>query len=148
MHLANTLADFYERDLRKLAEEINLFKHEEHLWQTSGSITNSAGNLALHIIGGVNHLVGATLAHTGYMRSRNQEFAIKHVPRHVILAQLQDVTLLVPQTINNLTEDQLQAEYPIFFDKPGTSTAYVLLQLALHLNYHLGQVNYLRRVLE
>ena len=88
MHLANTLADFYERDLRKLAEEINLFKHEEHLWQTSGSITNSAGNLALHIIGGVNHLVGATLAHTGYMRSRNQEFAIKHVPHHVILAQL------------------------------------------------------------
>ncbi len=54
--LNSTLGGFYERDLRKLIEEINLFKDEENLWKTFGSIKNPAGNLALHIIGGSNYL--------------------------------------------------------------------------------------------
>ena len=60
--LNSVLANFYERDIRKLIEEVNLFRNEENLWRTHGSVKNSSGNLVLHIIGGLNHLIGATLA--------------------------------------------------------------------------------------
>ena len=146
--LNSVLANFYERDIRKLIEEVNLFRNEEDLWKTQGSVKNPAGNLVLHIIGGLNHLIGATLAQTGYVRNRDQEFIRKGVERKVLVAQLEELIPMIKRTINGSTQDEMNAEYPIFFDKPKTSTSYVLLQLVLHLNYHLGQVNYLRRILE
>lgn len=146
--LNNVLANFYERDIRKLIEEISLFKSEEDLWKTKGSVKNACGNLVLHIIGGTNYLIGATLAKTGYIRDRDQEFIKKDVKRSVLIAQLEDLIAMINNTVNALTPEQMDAEYPIFFDKPKTSVSYVLVQLLAHLNYHLGQVNYLRRVLE
>ena len=146
--LNSLLANFYERDIRKLIEEINLFQKEENLWKTSGTVKNSSGNLALHIIGGLNHFVGATLAHTGYVRNRDQEFIRKGVDRTDLINQLEALIPLITDTLNALTKEQMDSEFPIFFDKPKTSTSYVLVQLLAHLNYHLGQVNYLRRVLE
>ena len=146
--LNSTLANFYERDIRKLIEEVNLFKIEENLWKTEGSVKNSCGNLVLHIIGGLNYLVGATLAQSGYVRDREHEFLRKGVERQVLVAQLEELIPMINKTVTALTEEDMGAEYPIFFDKPKTSISYVLVQLSLHLNYHLGQVNYLRRILE
>jgi len=146
--LNNILADFYERDIRKLIEEINLFRNEENLWRTEGSVKNSCGNLVLHIIGGLNYLIGATLAHTGYVRNREQEFIRKGVERKKLVTQLEELIPMINKTLNDLSRGDMETEYPIFFDKPKTSISYVLTQLLLHLNYHLGQVNYLRRILE
>ena len=146
--LPSLIADLYERDLRKLIEEVKLFNNEEDLWKTHGSIKNSSGNLVSHIIGGLNHFVGATLAKTGYIRNREQEFTIKNVNRKDLVAHLEELIPLINKTVKGLTPEQMEATFPIVFDKPGSSTSYVLLQLLLHLNYHLGQVNYLRRMLE
>jgi len=146
--LNNILANFYERDIRKLIEEVNLFKNEEDLWRITGSVKNSCGNLVLHVIGGMNYLIGTTLAHTKYVRNREQEFIQKNVKRTELISQLEALIIIINQTLNALTTEQMEAEYPIFFDKPKTSVTYVLVQLLAHLNYHLGQVNYLRRILE
>ena len=146
--LNSILANFYERDIRKLIEEINLFKNEEDLWRTTGSVKNSSGNLALHIIGGLNYLIGATLAQTGYVRNRDQEFIRKGVERKVLVAQLEELIPLINETLNDLTPEGMEADYPLIFDDMKRSKSYVLVQLALHLNYHLGQVNYLRRIFE
>ncbi len=146
--LNKLLASFYERDLRKLIEEVNLFKNEATLWSTKGTVRNSAGNLMLHLIGGMNYLIGATLADTGYVRDRGQEFMRKGVTRSELVEQLEALIAIINQTLEELTLEDLEAEYPIFFDQPGTSVQYVMVQLLLHLNYHLGQVNYLRRLLE
>jgi len=146
--LSNVLASFYERDLRKLIEEIKLFKSEDNLWKTHGSIKNSSGNLALHIIGGSNYLFGTILAQTGYVRDRDQEFIRKGVPREDLVAQLEELIPLINKTVNGLTPEQLEAEYPLVFDGAKRSKSYLFVQLLTHLNYHLGQVNYLRRMLE
>jgi Protein of unknown function (DUF1572) len=146
--LNNILADLYERDLRKLIEEVNLFNNEEDPWKTQGSVKNSCGNLVLHIIGGLNHFVGATLAHTGYVRDRDLEFTMKGVERKELVAQLEALIPLINETVSALTPEDMEAEFPIFFDKPKTSVGYVLVRLLAHLDYHLGQVNYLRRILE
>lgn len=146
--LNHILANFYERDLRKLIEEINLFKHEEDLWKTLGSVKNSSGNLALHLIGGLNHFVGAMLAHSGYVRDRDQEFARKGVERKELVAHLEKLIPMVRKTIDDLTPEQMDAAFLLMFDDGNNSTAYVLVRLLAHLDYHLGQVNYLRRSLE
>src|SRR5215471_21046114 len=143
--LNTILAEFYERDLRKLINEVNLFRNEENLWKTNGSIKNSSGNLVLHIIGGLNFLIGATLAHAGYVRNRDEEFIKKGVPRADLVTQLEALIPMIRETVGT---QNMEAEFPIFFDKPNTSNSYVLTQLLQHLNYHLGQVNYLRRMLE
>jgi hypothetical protein len=142
------VANFYERDIGKLIEEVKMFKNEEDLWRTQGSIKNSSGNLVLHIIGGLNYLIGTTLAHTGYVRDRDLEFSRKDVERKELIAQLEALIPMITRTIDGLTPEDMEREFPIFFDKPKTSVSYVLTQLLLHLNYHLGQVNYLRRILE
>lgn len=146
--LNTILANFYERDLRKLIAELNLFKNEEDLWRTQGSVKNSSGNLALHIIGGLNYLVGAMLAQTGYVRDRDQEFARKGVARAELVAGLEALIPMIKNTLNNFTQENMDAEYPIPFDNMKTSNSYVLVALLAHINYHLGQVNYLRRILE
>ena len=146
--LNGVLAKFYERDLRKLIEEVNLFRNEENLWRTTGSLKNSSGNLVLHIIGGLNYLIGAQLANSGYVRDRDLEFIKKGVERQELVAQLQKLILMINETVNSFTQEQMDIEYPIMFDDMKVSTSYVLTQLLLHLNYHLGQINYLRRILE
>jgi len=146
--LNTILADFYERDIRKLIEEINLFKNDEDLWRTAGSVKNSAGNLVLHIIGGTNYLIGSKLANTGYVRNRDQEFILKGVDRKELVYQLNLLIGMVKKTLNELSSEQMDADYPMLFDDKKVPNSYLLVQLLAHLNYHLGQINYLRRILE
>jgi len=146
--LNKLLADFYKTDILRFIQELNLFENEENLWKTGGSIKNSSGNLALHIIGGLNYLIGTTLAQTGYVRNRDQEFIIKGVKREELVAELEKLIPMISETLNAPGQEQPEAEYPLMFDNMKTSNSYVLVKLLAHLNYHLGQVNYLRRILE
>jgi len=146
--LNTILASFYERDLRKMIDEINSFKNEENIWQTHGVIKNSCGNLASHVTGGLNYYIGAILANTGYVRNRNLEFTIKDVPRKEIVAQLEALIQMIRTTLESFDQERMETEFPLEFDNARNSHTYVLTQLLVHLNYHLGQVNYLRRTLE
>lgn len=145
--LNEILASFYERDLRKLTDEINAFHPEADLWETRGSVKNSAGNLALHIVGGLNYLIGTQLAGTGYVRQRDAEFSSKGIPREKLLADLEAGRILVTSTLRTLSPE-LDEDFPIPFDDAPRSNCYVLVQLHAHLNYHLGQINYIRRLLQ
>src|SRR4030095_2417980 len=102
------------------------------------------GNLVLHIIGGLNYLIGTKLSNTGYIRNRDQEFIQKGIPRKELVAQLEKLIPLIKETLNALPGESIEDEYPILFDDAKRSKSYVLVQLLAHLNYHLGQLNYLR----
>ena len=146
--LSEILVNFYTRDVRKLIDEVNLFRDEANLWKTDGSIRNPAGNLVLHIIGGTNYLFGTQLAKNGYVRNRDLEFTASGVPRAELVAQLEALIPLITTTVQAIPDEEMQDAYPIMFDDAQRPKAYVLVQLLAHLNYHLGQVNYLRRALE
>lgn len=145
--LKQALSEIFGRDLRQLAAEISLYSNEDELWIIRGEISNSAGNLCLHLLGNLNHFIGSALGHTGYVRERDREFADKHVPRAVLLQQIESTINVVSSTLQQLPETQLEQDFPL--EKRGqiVKTDFMLLHLLGHLSYHLGQINYHRRLL-
>ena len=141
------LTDLYERDLAKLKEEIQLYSNDDDLWKTAEGISNSGGNLCLHICGNLKHFFGAVLGNSGYVRERDAEFSDKGVHRDQMIADIDATRHSVLSTLAELTEEDLDKPYPIdVFGHPMT-TGFFLVHLATHLNYHLGQINYHRRLL-
>jgi uncharacterized damage-inducible protein DinB len=146
--LTENLALLFERDILKLKTEIGAYDDEKKLWVTAPGISNSGGNLCLHLLGNLQHYIGAVLGNSGYTRNRPEEFSQKNIPVAELIAKLDHVSLLVPQTVRSLSAETLAKEYPEkVFDYPMT-TEYFLLHLLAHLNYHLGQINYHRRMLD
>ena len=143
-----TLIALFTRDLSKLKKEIELYQSEKALWITDKGIANSAGNLCLHLIGNLNAFIGAVIGKSNYVRNRELEFSRKDVPRSELLNQIEDTIITVESALENLTDEDLKAEYPILVFDEKTSTEYFLIHLATHLTYHLGQINYHRRLLD
>jgi hypothetical protein len=143
-----TFRKIFARDLAKLRQEIELYSNEQNIWKVDGNITNTAGNLCLHLVGNLNTYIGKELGGTGYVRDRPLEFSDKNVPRKELLDRIDKTINMVDQSLSILTEESLQKEYPIPVYEPGDSTGYVLTSLAVHLGYHLGQINYHRRLLD
>ncbi len=145
--LTQILSELYERDLNKLKVEIEAYDDEADLWKKPGDIPNSAGNLCLHLNGNLQHFFGAVLGGTDYVRDRDAEFARTGVPREVMLADIDTTRDVVKETLAKLTEDDLAANFPIeVFGHPMT-TGWFLTHLCTHLTWHLGQINYHRRLL-
>ena len=146
--LTETLITLFTRDLNALKTEIEAYHTETNLWLTPEGLSNSAGNLCLHLVGNLNHFIGATLGHSGYIRQRELEFSLKDVPKAELIQQVEDTRQLVMSVLENLTETDLQSEYTHrVFGEPMT-TGFFLVHLSTHLAYHLGQINYHRRILD
>jgi uncharacterized damage-inducible protein DinB len=145
--LQNVLIEIFERDLSKLKAEVEAYANEGDLWRVDGEIANSAGNLCLHLAGNLRHFFGSVLGGTDYVRDRDAEFSSKFVPRAKLLAEVDAAASEVKAVLEKLTDEDLQKNYPIeVFGHPMT-TEFFIVHLATHLNYHLGQVNYHRRLL-
>jgi len=141
------LLQLFEKDLIKLADEINLYEKEEVLWEIKDGIKNSAGNLCLHITGNLQHFIGAVLGESGYVRNRNAEFSLKNIPRVKLQERIDETKTVVLDTLEQISKKELEKLYPQqVLDEP-VSTEYFLIHLLNHLNYHLGQINYHRRMM-
>lgn len=144
---AESTSKIFERDLNKLKNEINLFTTEEDIWLLPGSIKNSPGNLCLHICGNLKHFIGAVLGNSGYVREREKEFSLKNVPRSELLVNIDETRTVVLKTLSKIDNNTFNQKYPINVWEDEISTEFFLIHLASHLSYHLGQINYLRRLL-
>jgi hypothetical protein len=146
--ITETLKVLYSRDLNKLKLELELYTNEDNIWRIDKDILNSAGNLCLHLIGNLNTYIGAELGNNGFIRNRQAEFSLKNVPRGELISRLEGTIETIGPILTSLTEDQLKSEYPQEVLGGKVSTEYFLVHLATHLGYHLGQVNYHRRLLD
>jgi len=146
--LKETLKSLFTRDLNKLKLEIESYKNETTIWHIEKQIANSAGNLTLHLIGNLNTFVGAEIGKSGYIRNRDLEFSLKNTPRAELILKIEATLKIVEQALDTITDDQLHSEYPLLVFKEKTSTEFFLVHLATHLAYHLGQINYHRRLLD
>ena len=138
--LSQTLSNLFERDLEKLKTELLDYENEDAMWVVAPGIGNSAGNLALHLVGNLNNFIGAVLGNTGYVRNRDAEFTTKDIPREKIIADIDEVIGIVKTTVATLTPAQLEEIYPEEKWKDPVTVNFLLLILLTHLSYHLGQV--------
>jgi len=144
--MIRNFVEIFDRDLAKWKEEILAFKNEEDLWKIKGELKNSAGNLTLHIIGNLNHFIGAQIGNTGFIRERDKEFSDKNIPREVMIKDLDAVNKIVKDVLSELTDADLKKIFSLETFGKDRTIHFVLVQLVSHLNYHMGQVNALRRI--
>ena len=136
-----------QRHLQQLKKEIAAYNNEEDLWLVNGEISNTAGNLCLHLCGNLQHFVGTIIGKTDYVRKRDDEFGLKNIPAIELQAQIDSTINVIADTLAKLDEDSLGDEYPLqIFGEPMT-VEFFLVHLTSHLGYHLGQINYHRRIL-
>ena len=144
--LSTELSALFSRDIERLIQELRAFPDTGAVWRTAPGVTNSAGTLALHLEGNLREYIGRQLGQIAYSRQRPLEFSARGVEQSELIARLEAVKAMVPGVLQGLSASQLDAHYPeAIYGKPITTRQF-LVHLLGHLSYHLGQVDYLRRI--
>ena len=142
------LIALYDRALTTLRKEIELYSSDSQIWKVAEGINNPGGNIFLHLMGNLNTFFGSVYGNTGYVRDRPLEFSLRDVPRSTLLEMLEEIHPIVIQVLLDFPIEQLGEIYPIrIFDEDKTN-GYIFIHLETHLAYHLGQINYHRRLLD
>jgi hypothetical protein len=144
--VATELAALFARDLTRLGQEIEAFPDEASIWATLPGFTNSAGTLTLHLEGNVREYIGRQLGSMPYERDRPAEFATRGIPKAELLARVSRLRQDIPAVIASLPVHALDGVYPEVVLGAPLTTRQFLVHLQGHLNYHLGQIDCLRRV--
>lgn len=146
--IIDVLRNIFKRDLNKLEAEINAYSNDDNLWLVENGIANSGGNLCLHLVGNLKAFVGKELGGFNYLRDRDAEFATKGVQKSVLLAAIAETRDMVDSALEKLTDGDLQQMFPVKVFSERTTIEFMVVHLATHLSYHLGQINYHRRLLD
>ena len=144
MTLLPSLAAIFNRDLQALRREVEAYPDERGLWTRVPGITNVAGNLALHLTGNLQYYIGTVLGRTGYVRDRPAEFARRDVPRAELLREIEAARTAVMAALEGPVD--LEADFPESILGMRVRTGDYLIHLTTHFAYHLGQLDYHRRV--
>jgi len=145
MSIAESLGALILRELAALKREIDAYPDDASVWMRPEGVPNAAGTLALHLAGNLQHFVGAQLGKTGYVRDRAREFSATGLSRAELIEALSEAEQVVREVMPALNDADLLAPFPEHVGQQ-VQTADFLLHLATHLAYHLGQVDYHRRV--
>ena len=142
------LSELFIRDLNRLKKEIESYTNDVVLWEIEGSIKNSGGNLCLHLIGNLKTFIGNGFADLGYQRQRTFEFNGKNVDRQKIYQEIDETIQVIKAGLVNIKPEQLSEKFPIVIWEEETEMEFTLLHLYGHFTYHLGQINYHRRMMD
>jgi len=144
--LSTELAALFARDLTRLLQELRAFPDTPALWKTAPGVTNAAGTLALHLEGNLREYIGRQLGRIDYKRDRPLEFSARGVAQDELIRRIEAVRETIPPVIGALTPAILDAAYPEPYNGAAISARQFLIHLLAHFNYHLGQIDYLRRI--
>lgn len=143
--LAQELAALFDRDLTRVTQELRAFPDTAALWAVAPGVSNAAGTLALHLEGNLREYLGRQLGNLEYTRDRAREFSARDVPQQELLDRIAELRETIPPVIRELAPEALAGAYPEPYNDAAISTQQFLLHLLSHFNYHLGQIDYLRR---
>jgi uncharacterized damage-inducible protein DinB len=134
------------RDLETVKRELLAYPDEAQIWSAPSGVPNSAGTLALHLAGNIHHYVGAVLGGLDYVRDREGEFGDRDLPRAELVKRLDAAARAVDTVLGEMPEERLGESFPADFPMGRVRTGRFLLHLAVHFGYHLGQIDYHRRM--
>jgi hypothetical protein len=144
MTLLLTVGTILDRDLRALRREVEAYPNERDLWAGVPGVSNVAGTLALHLAGNLQHYIGAVLGGSGYVRARPAEFSRRDVPRVELLGEIEAARTAVARALAGTVD--VDGEYPEPIAGKRVRTGDYLVHLATHFAYHLGQLDYHRKI--
>jgi hypothetical protein len=144
--LLRSVAAILDRDLQTLRREVEAYPDDRGLWMQVPGVSNVAGTLILHLTGNLQHYVGAVLGRSGYVRNRPAEFARRDVPRVELLREIEAARAAVKSTLEGPAAPDPSADFPEPIVERRVKTGDYLIHLASHFAYHLGQVDYHRRL--
>lgn len=137
----------FSKYLAKLEEEISLFNNEADLWKLTGDLKNTPGNLALHLCGNLKHNIGAVMGSNGYVRNRDLEFSQTGITKADILSEIRSTAEMITPILEAQDVASLKLDFPEKSHGEDQTYYDALIRLALHFGYHVGQINYHRRIL-
>ena len=144
--VTESIRTIFLRELRALRREIEAYPNEKDIWVVPAGIGNSAGTLALHLAGNLQHYLGARLGGTSYVRDRDAEFSRRGVSRTEILEQLDAANMAISRGFERISDSDLMHAYPEKISGSTITTGEWLVHLVAHMGYHLGQIDYHRRL--
>lgn len=134
------------RELRGLRREIEAYPDDDAIWAAAPGIANSCGTLVLHLAGNLRLYAGHVIGGIAYERDRPREFAARGLSRAELLHELDAAMEAVDRALPQATAKVLAREFPLPIGTVRVNTQEFLLHCAAHLAYHLGQVDYHRRM--
>lgn len=142
----DVIATLILRELRAMRREIESYPDDASLWREAPGITNPGGTLAVHCAGNLRHFVGAVIGKDGYVRDRDAEFSMRGSSRERVIEQLDAAAAAVERALGGLPAGALDGPYPVLVHDRTLRADMLLTHMAVHLGYHLGQLDYHRRM--
>ena len=141
-----TLQALLHRELAAVRRSVDAYPDDTSLWAERPGLPNTGGNIVLHLAGNLQHFFGAVLGKTGYVRERDLEFSRRGLPRAELLTQLDAADKAVDAGMKSVSAERFAQAYPEQVAGRTISTQDFIVHLLSHLAYHLGQLDYHRRV--
>jgi len=118
---------------------------DEDLWWRPNNVSNSVGNLILHLCGNVRQWIVASIGGARIQRDRDSEFAARGpIPRAELLASLKQALEEVDAVLAKLDSGRLLNRLQI--QKYDVSTLHAVYHVVEHFSYHLGQILYIYKM--
>lgn len=146
MSLSHELAALFRRDLTQLVRQIAAFRTTSDLWIKPEGAGNSVGNLALHLNGNLREYIGRQLGNAAYIRYRDLEFEAMGDSIETLMGKIEPLPELICGIVSGLSSETLDSLYPENVLGIPLTTRQFLIHLLSHLNYHLGQIDAIRRI--
>ena len=144
--LQDTVRAILTRELYALRRGVEAYPDDASLWRPLSGVPNVGGTLVLHLCGNLQHYVGVVLGGSSYRRDREAEFSRRDVPRAELLREIDAAIDAVARGLGAVSEEALGGVFPEKVGGREVSTSDMLVHIAAHLAYHLGQFDYHRRV--
>jgi uncharacterized damage-inducible protein DinB len=119
---------------------------DDDLWWRPNDVSNSIGNLILHLCGNLRQWIVSSIGGVEFKRDRNAEFTARGpVPKAELIANLQQAVHEVDGVLAKLESERLLQRLKIqTYDE--VSTLQVVYHVVEHFSYHLGQILYIYKM--
>lgn len=118
---------------------------EEDLWWRPNDVSNSVGNLVLHLCGNIRQWIVASIGGGKFQRDRDSEFAARGpIAKVELLANVKQAMSEVDAVLANLDPGGLLNRLTI--QKYDVSTLQTVYHVVEHFSYHLGQILFIYKM--
>jgi uncharacterized damage-inducible protein DinB len=118
---------------------------EEDLWWRPNEVSNSIGNLVLHLCGNIRQWIVSSIGGIEFKRDRDGEFAARGpIPRAELIEALREAVAEVDAVLAQLDSRRLLDR--LMIQKYDVSTMQAVYHVVEHFGYHLGQILYIYKM--